>query len=76
VLYLHKDDAPLLNYIKKRLNLGKVYVYDHFGSFIISKTNELLQLIKIFEGHPLNTTKYFNFLALFKRRSIRTLLSI
>jgi hypothetical protein len=63
VLYLHKDDAPLLNYIKNRLNLGKVYVYDHFGSFIISKTNELLQLIKIFEGHPLNTTKYLNFLA-------------
>jgi hypothetical protein len=63
VLYLHKDDAPLLNNIKNRLNLGKVYVYDHFGSFIISKTNELLQLIKIFEDHPLNTTKYLNFLA-------------
>jgi hypothetical protein len=48
MIYLHKDDAPLLNYIKNRLNLGNVYVYDHFGSFIISKTNELLQLIKIF----------------------------
>ena len=63
MLYLHKDEAPLLNYIKNRLNLGKVYVYDHFGSFTISDLNELLQLIKIFEVHTLNTIKYLNFLA-------------
>lgn len=41
-LYLHKDDAPLLNYIQNRLKLGKVYIYDHFASLIISNLNELL----------------------------------
>lgn len=62
-LYLHKDDEPLLNYIQKRLNLGKVYVYEHFTAFIIWDWKELFQVIRIFDDYSLNTSKYLNFIA-------------
>lgn len=44
-LFLHKDEAPLLNYIQDKLNLGKVRVYDHFAVYNINSKIGLVQLI-------------------------------
>ena len=62
LIYLHKDDAPTLEIIQRKLKLGKVVIYNHFASYsIIGK--ELPFLFAIFDKKPLNTTKHLNYLA-------------
>ena len=60
-IFLHKDDAPLLNIIQKKLNIGKVYIFEHFTSFTVTSQKEIPEIIKIFDNFPLNTSKHLNF---------------
>lgn len=64
-IYMHKDDSLMLKYISERLNLGTVYVRDHFACLSVSNTNDLIKIFSIFDNSPLNTTKNLNYL-LFK----------
>lgn len=64
---LHKNDRPLLEYLSTKINIGKVYPKD-IDSKNISSTWEvinkadILKPIRIFDIHPLNTTKYLDYL--------------
>ena len=60
---LHIDDINLLHFIKSNLKMGNVRSYPLYGVFLISKQREVQVLIEIFSNHPLNTTKYLNFVA-------------
>ncbi len=61
--YLHKDDANLLNFIKKRLKISSnVWTGDHFCSLTVSSKDDIIKLIKIFDKYPLNTSKHLNYL--------------
>jgi len=66
LIYLHKDDTPLLIKIKETLNIGRVIKGSHFAGYYVDNFNELLKLFDIFDKTPLNTTKNLNYLA-FKR---------
>ncbi len=64
---LHRDDRPLLEYLKTRIKIGKVYPKDILDKNISStwevfRKNDLLKLIKIFDKHPLNTSKYLDYI--------------
>jgi hypothetical protein len=37
IIFLLKDDAPMLNVIKSKLNLGNIRVYERFVNFEVSK---------------------------------------
>lgn len=61
---LHIDDRKVLEYIHKTLNLGNVSINskgDEF-KFVVSKTEELIKIIAIFDKHTLNTSKYLNYM--------------
>lgn len=58
---LHKDDTPVLNFIKKRLNVGIVSELEKTSIFLITKTVDLKIIIDIFSKVPLNTTKRLDF---------------
>jgi hypothetical protein len=65
---LHKDDRPLLEYLTTHLNIGQVFPKDinsenMSSTWEVCKKDDLLKLIKIFDKHPLNTTKYLDFIA-------------
>ena len=59
---LHKDDLPVLLFIKEKLGIGKIDTSLNMASFRVGKLNELLFLLEIFEKFPLNSTKYLNYL--------------
>ena len=62
---LHIDDRSVLEYICNRLKLGRVTNYSNkSAAFIVTKQNEILELIKILnlEVNPLNTIKHLNYL--------------
>lgn len=64
---LHKDDRPLLEYLSTKINIGKVYPKDIDNKDISStwevrKKADIIKLIRIFDKHPLNTTKYLDYL--------------
>jgi hypothetical protein len=60
---LHLDNIKLLQCIKHKLEIGKIYTYKKTCTFRISKYEELQKLFNILEIKPLNTTKYLNYLA-------------
>jgi LAGLIDADG endonuclease len=58
----------LLEYLTTHLNIGQVYPKDinsenMLSTWEVHKKDDLLKLIEIFDKHPLNTTKYLDFLA-------------
>lgn len=64
---LHRDDRPLLEYLKTRLKIGNVYPIDNSNLNISStwevfKKDDLLKLIEILDKQPLNTTKYLDYI--------------
>ena len=59
---LHKDDLPVLLFIKEKLGIGKIDTSLNMASFRVGKLNELIFLLEIFEKFPLNSTKYLNYL--------------
>ena len=63
---LHIDDLNVLNYIKDKLGFGKVYSSNNTCYFNVTKKEDILKLINIFDAYLLNSTKRFNFLDLKK----------
>jgi hypothetical protein len=59
---LHKDDLDALNYIKSKLDVGKVYFYKDSQIFVVTKKEDIILLISIFDKYTLNTTKYLDYL--------------
>lgn len=62
IIFLLKDDAPMLNIIKSKLNLGNIRVYERFVNFEVSKKKDIEKIIDIFSKNPLNTSNYLNFI--------------
>lgn len=67
---LHIDDLNVLNYIKDKLGFGKVYSNDNTCHFNVTKKEDILKLINIFDTYLLNSTKRFNFLDFKKAYSL------
>lgn len=59
---LHKDDAGVLNTIKSKLGMGKIYSYKDKQIFVVTKIDEINKLISIFNKFTLNSSKYLDFL--------------
>lgn len=59
---LHKDELDALNYIKSKLGVGKVYSYKDSQIFVVTKKEDIILLISIFDNYTLNTTKYLDYL--------------
>lgn len=59
---LHIDDLSVLNYIKSKLEFGNIYSTDNVCYFNVTKKEDILKLINIFDIYFLNTTKRFDFL--------------
>lgn len=59
---LHKDDLPVLLYIKETLGIGKIDISGKTAAFRVGRHDELLIIFEIFENFPLNSTKYLNYL--------------
>jgi len=74
-IQLHKDDRPLLEYLKNRLGMGtlnptlasldsgKINSYQsNYCTWRVSAQKDILKLIEFFSLHPMNTNKQLNFL--------------
>lgn len=63
-IHLHIDDFNLLDSIKNTLTMGNVYAnHSRYScSFIIGNEKELRELIKLFDGFPLNGVKFLDFM--------------
>ena len=63
-IHLHIDDLKLLDYVKKVLKIGNVYANDNRKScsFVVGSEKALRELIKIFDGFPLNGIKILDFI--------------
>jgi hypothetical protein len=59
---LHLDDLNVLNYIKDKLGFGNVYYSDNTCHFNVTKKDDILKLINIFDVYLLNSTKRFDYL--------------
>ena len=62
VIALHVDDTNLLEFIKKRLGIGKVYIYGNKSYFRVKNKKYLKVINDIFTKYTLKTHKYLNFL--------------
>lgn len=63
---LHKDELPLLTYLKDKLKCGYIThnLKEDKVNFVISDQSALLEvLIPLFDSFQLNTTKYLDYLA-------------
>jgi hypothetical protein len=56
------DDVNALNYIKDKLGFGKVYSFEKASYYNVTKKEDIIKLINIFETYTLNSTKKFDFL--------------
>lgn len=45
------------------MGIGRVYIGDHFTSYVVSSQKDLSKIIGIFYKYPLNTTKNLNFIS-------------
>lgn len=61
-IFMHKDEAPMLKYIAKKLAIGNVYIGEEFSKFSVASQKDILTIIKIFDEYPLNTSKNLNYL--------------
>jgi hypothetical protein len=61
-IHLHVDDTLLLNKLCEKLGIGEVYTSKDKSTFVVSKLNEIEQIIEIFTEYPLNTIKLLNFI--------------
>ena len=65
---LHREDRPLLEYLKTQYDMGRVYPillksnYQYFSSWEVVRQEEVLKLKEIFDMKPLNTSKYLDYL--------------
>ena len=58
---LHLEDVNALNYIKDKLGFGKVYSFENTSYFNVTKKEDIIKLINIFETYTLNSTKKLDF---------------
>jgi len=58
---LHKDDLGVLNIIQSKLRVGKIYSYTDKYIFVVTKMEDIKNLISIFSKYKLNTSKYLDF---------------
>lgn len=65
-IYMHKDDAPVLEAIAFRLKVGYVNIGEHFASYSVTSKQDLIKIFSIFDKFPLNTSKNLNYLMLKK----------
>jgi len=59
---LHIDDLNVLNYIKDKLSFGNIYISNNTCHFNVTKKDDILKLINIFDIYLLNSTKRFDYL--------------
>lgn len=60
---LHKDDANVLIFVQNSLGIGKISYYSNSVRWVVKNQYEILVILDIFTQHPLNTSKYLNYLA-------------
>lgn len=77
---LHQDDRNVLEFIKKTLNCGRLNTERNTLVFTISQLSDIETiLIPLFEGFPLNTVKFLDYLSfkeaffMYKNRKSSTL---
>ena len=63
---LHIDDLNVLNYIRNKLGFGRVYSSGNTCHFNVTKKDDILKLINLFDIYLLNSTKRFDYLDLKK----------
>lgn len=61
-LCLHKDDLEMLEFIQRRLGMGRIFTYHSRSYFSVTKQEDVATIIDIFSNYPLNTHKHLNFL--------------
>ena len=59
---LHIDDLNVLNYIRNKLGFGRVCSRGNTCHFNVTKKDDILKLISIFDIYLLNSTKRFDYL--------------
>jgi hypothetical protein len=63
---LHIDDLHVLNYIKDKLGFGSVYAYKSNCYYNVTKKEDILKIISIFDVYTLNSSKRLDFIDLKK----------
>lgn len=58
----HIDDLPGLKLIKNKLGLGRIYTYKKSCYYIITKKENILKVISIFDVYTLNSSKNLDLL--------------
>lgn len=61
-LGFHIDDLPALKLIKNKLGFGRIYTYKKSCYYIITKKENILKVISIFDVYTLNSSKNLDFL--------------
>lgn len=59
---LHIDDLNVLNNIKDKLGFGNIYISNNTCHFNVTRKDDILKLINIFDIYLLNSTKRFDYL--------------
>lgn len=63
---LHIDDLHVLNYIKDKLGFGSIYAYKNNCYYNVTKKEDILKIISIFDIYTLNSSKRLDYLDLKK----------
>lgn len=67
---LHVDDLNVLNSIKDKLGIGNIYISNNTCHLNVTKKDDMLKLINIFDIYLLNSTKRFDYLDFKKAYSL------
>jgi hypothetical protein len=59
---LHIFDLPVLNYIKYKLGFGIIYAYKEKCYYNVTRKDEILKIISIFDIYKLNSSKRLDYL--------------
>ena len=59
---MHIDNKNMLEFIAKKLKVGKVFIAGRFVYFSVYKQSELKIIFNIFDKYPLNTSKNLNYI--------------
>lgn len=69
---LHKQDIGALHYIQKSLGFGEVRSYKNFSSYTVTKIKDISQLLENFSRHPLQGSKWLNYMDFYKAYTLYT----
>lgn len=62
IISLHKDEYPLLEYVKQRLGVGGISVGKESASYTVTSKADLLKILTIMDKRSLNTSKNLNYI--------------